>query len=67
MWHNKHVNVWHFSRDIVSSGRLFRYHVLLTFYMEAVYGVRIVFESHDIMPDIVLYICYHTIFIFLGM
>jgi hypothetical protein len=41
MWHNKHVNVWHFSRDIVCSGRLFRYHVLLTFIMEAVYGVRI--------------------------
>jgi hypothetical protein len=23
-------------------------------------------KSHDIMPDTVLYICYHTVFIFLG-
>ncbi len=45
MWHSKHVNVWHFSRKIVCSSRLFRYHVLLTFYVEAVYGVRIIFEK----------------------
>jgi hypothetical protein len=23
-------------------------------------------KNHDSMPDIVLYICYHTVFIFLG-
>jgi hypothetical protein len=41
----KHVNVRNFSRDIACSGRLFRYHVLLTCIMEAVYGVRIEFEK----------------------
>ncbi len=64
MWHNRHVIVWHFSRDIVCLGRLFRYlcfwPLSWKLFMESVLHLK----NHDIMPDTVLYIYYHTVFIY---
>ncbi len=45
IWHNKHVNVWHFLIKLsVQVGCFLDMH-FSAFYVEAVYGVRIIFEK----------------------